>query len=173
MSHWLGKVWIRIRNISVILPLFLFHLKNRVYLSRGVQVAGAAWWAVTRIMAGVGDLMQRIMDGRTGQVLGGRTIGRSGDAVCGLHRARGDKERGFLGWASKPRLTVSQWVGLKTPRTVFSGLISKLAATVWWFGSQNHRDGFLVCASKSSRLRFVCCATKPTGGRRRGTRVEI
>jgi hypothetical protein len=24
-----------------------------------------------------------------GQVLGGQTIGRSGDAVCGLHRARG------------------------------------------------------------------------------------
>jgi hypothetical protein len=26
-----------------------------------------------------------------------QTIMRSGDAVCGLHRARGDKERGFLG----------------------------------------------------------------------------
>jgi hypothetical protein len=25
-----------------------------------------------------------------------RTIERSGDAVCGLHRARGDEERGFL-----------------------------------------------------------------------------
>jgi hypothetical protein len=24
-----------------------------------------------------------------------RTIGRSGDAVCGLHRTRGDEERGF------------------------------------------------------------------------------
>jgi hypothetical protein len=33
----------------------------------------------------------------TDQVLGGRTIGRSGDAVCGLHRAHGDEERGFLG----------------------------------------------------------------------------
>jgi hypothetical protein len=27
-----------------------------------------------------------------GQILSGRTIGRSGDAVCGLHRARGDEE---------------------------------------------------------------------------------
>jgi hypothetical protein len=32
-----------------------------------------------------------------GRVLNGRVIGRSGDAVCGLHRARGDEERGFLG----------------------------------------------------------------------------
>jgi hypothetical protein len=30
------------------------------------------------------------------QVLGGRAIRRLGDVVCGLHRARGDEERGFL-----------------------------------------------------------------------------
>jgi hypothetical protein len=47
-------------------------------------------------MVGVGDLVQRTGDGRTGRVLGGRTIGRSGYAVCGLHRARGDEEHGFL-----------------------------------------------------------------------------
>jgi hypothetical protein len=62
-----------------------------------VQVAGAAWRAATRIMAGVGDLVQRTGDGRTGQVLGGRMIERSGGAVCGLHHARGDEECGFLG----------------------------------------------------------------------------
>jgi hypothetical protein len=56
-----------------------------------------AWWAVRRFVAGVGDLVQRTGDGRTGQVLGGQTIGRSGDAVCGLHYACGDEERGFLG----------------------------------------------------------------------------
>jgi hypothetical protein len=49
------------------------------------------------IVAGVGDLVQRIKDDRTGQVLSGRAIKRSGGAVCGLHRARGDEERGFLG----------------------------------------------------------------------------
>jgi hypothetical protein len=32
-----------------------------------------------------------------GRVLSGRTIERSGDAVCDLHRARGDEERGFFG----------------------------------------------------------------------------
>jgi hypothetical protein len=53
--------------------------------------------AATRIVAGVGDLVQRTGDGRTGRILGGRAIERSGGTVCGLHRARGDKERGFLG----------------------------------------------------------------------------
>jgi hypothetical protein len=77
--------------------LLLFRLENRVCLSRGVQVAGVAWRAATRIMAGVGDLVQRIGDGRTGRVLSGRVIERSGGAVCDMHRARGDEERRFLG----------------------------------------------------------------------------
>jgi hypothetical protein len=72
-------------------------LENRVCLSRGVQVAGGAWRAAMRIVVGVGDLVQRTGDGRTGWLLGGRTIKRSGDAVCGLHRARGDEGHGFLG----------------------------------------------------------------------------
>jgi hypothetical protein len=33
----------------------------------------------------------------TSQVLGGQTIGRSGDAVCGLYRAQGNEELVFLG----------------------------------------------------------------------------
>jgi hypothetical protein len=41
----------------------------------------------------------------TSRVLGGRTIGRSDDVVCSLHRAQGDEERGFLGFSSKPRST--------------------------------------------------------------------
>jgi hypothetical protein len=61
-----------------------------------VQVVGAAWWIATRIVTGVGDLVQRTGDGRTGWVLGGRTIMRSGDVVCGLHYAHGDEERVFL-----------------------------------------------------------------------------
>jgi hypothetical protein len=59
-------------------------------LSRGVQKAGVAWRAATRTVAGVGDLVQRIGDGYTGRVLGGRAVERSGDAVCGQYRARGD-----------------------------------------------------------------------------------
>jgi hypothetical protein len=53
-------------------------------------VAGAAWRAATRIVTGVGDLLQRTDDGYTGQVLGGRAVERSDDAVCGLHLTRGD-----------------------------------------------------------------------------------
>jgi hypothetical protein len=68
----------------------LFHLENHVCLSHGVQVAGAAWRAATRTMTGVGDLVQRIGDGRTGRVLGGRAIKTSGGAVCSLHLTRGD-----------------------------------------------------------------------------------
>jgi hypothetical protein len=55
-----------------------------------VQVADAAWRAATRTVAGVGDLVQRTEDGRTGRVLGGRVVERSGGTVCGLHLARGD-----------------------------------------------------------------------------------
>jgi hypothetical protein len=72
-------------------------LKNRVFLSRDVQVAGAAWRAATRIVVGVGDLVQRTGDGGTGRVLGARMIKRSGDIMRGLHRARGDEEHVFLG----------------------------------------------------------------------------
>jgi hypothetical protein len=70
-------------------------------------------------------------------------IRRFGDAMCGLHRACGDEECGFLGSASKPWSTLCQWFGLKTTvtvyewvclkitRTVFSGLALKLMATVF------------------------------------------
>jgi hypothetical protein len=59
--------------------------------------AGVAWRGAMRIVAGVGDLVQRTGDGHTGRVLGGWVIERSGGAVCCLSRARGDEECGFLG----------------------------------------------------------------------------
>jgi hypothetical protein len=62
-------------------------MENHICLSRGVQVTGATWWAVTWIVAAVGDLVQRIEDDRTSRVLNDRMIGRSGDAVCDLHHA--------------------------------------------------------------------------------------
>jgi hypothetical protein len=102
MSHWLGDVWIWIRDGSVVLPLSFVRLENHVCLFCGVQVAGATWRAAIKIVAGVGDLVQMTGDGRTGRILSGRAIERSGDTVCGLHRARGDEECGFLGWTSKP-----------------------------------------------------------------------
>jgi hypothetical protein len=53
----------------VVLPLSLFHVENHVCLSGGVQMTNAAWRAATKIMAGVGDLVQRTGDGRTYRVL--------------------------------------------------------------------------------------------------------
>jgi hypothetical protein len=87
---------------GIVLFCFVFLLpllrsENHVCLSRGVQVVGAAWRPAMRTEAGVGDLVQRTGDGRTGWVLGGRAVERSGGVVCGLHLARGDLERGFLG----------------------------------------------------------------------------
>jgi hypothetical protein len=46
----------------------LFCSENRVCLSCGVQVVGVAWRAAMRIIAGVGDLVQRTGDGHTGRV---------------------------------------------------------------------------------------------------------
>jgi hypothetical protein len=59
-------------------------------LSRGMQMVGVAWRAATRTVTGVGDLVQRTGDGRTGQILGGQTVERSGGVIRGLHLARGD-----------------------------------------------------------------------------------
>jgi hypothetical protein len=73
--------------------LSLFRLENHVYLSHDVHVAGAAWRVATRIMAGVGDLVQKTEDGCTGRILGGRTVERSVDAVCGLSRVRSEGRR--------------------------------------------------------------------------------
>jgi hypothetical protein len=67
----------------------------------------------------------------TCRVLGSRTIRRSGDTVCGLHRSQGDEVRGFLGLASKPRSMVCQWFGFKTIGSDILVWASKLAAMVW------------------------------------------
>jgi hypothetical protein len=83
-------------------PLPLFHSENRVCLSRGVQVAGAAWRAVTRTVAGVGDLVQRTGDGRTGQVLGG-----PGGREVGWRRVRSAPGT----WRLEARVS---WLSLKT-----------------------------------------------------------
>jgi hypothetical protein len=72
-------------------PFILFRLENRVCLSHGVQVTGAAWRAAMRtVVVGVGDLVQRIRDGCTGRVLSDRAVERSGGALCGLHLTNGD-----------------------------------------------------------------------------------
>jgi hypothetical protein len=76
--------------VCFVFLLYLFRLENRVCLSHGMQVAGAAWCTTMRTVGGVGDLVQRIRDGHIGRVLGGQVVERSGGAVCGLHLAHGD-----------------------------------------------------------------------------------
>jgi hypothetical protein len=83
-----------------------------------------------------------------GRVLGGRTIERLGDVVCGLHRVRGDEEHGFLSLASKPSATVSP------------GLASKPVVTVFVFCPQNHSLGFPDLGLKISSSGLVIWASK-------------
>jgi hypothetical protein len=56
----------------------------------------------------------------TGRILGGRTIGRSDDVVCGLHRTQGDEEHKFLCLTTKLRLTVSPDLASKSVASGFS-----------------------------------------------------
>jgi hypothetical protein len=88
----------------------------------------------------------------------------------------------FIGLASKQVVTVSLDLASKPtvgflvePQNqgggVFLGLGLKIGSS--GLGPQNHRDGFLVWVSKPSGHRFVGCATKPTEGGRRGTRIDI
>jgi hypothetical protein len=62
-----------------------------------VQVAGAAWQATTRIVAGVGDLIRRTGDGQT--QVGYSVVGRSGGRVtlCAVFTVHEEtRSAGFL-----------------------------------------------------------------------------
>jgi hypothetical protein len=62
----------------ILLLSILVRVEHHIYLSHGVQVAGAVWWTATSIMAGVGYLVQRTGDGQA-QVrysVAGRSGGR-------------------------------------------------------------------------------------------------
>jgi hypothetical protein len=121
----------------IVLPLSLYRVENRVCLSYGVHVAVVTWWAVMRIVTGVVDLVQRTEDGRTGRVLGGRTIGRSGDTVCGLHRACGDESTNFLVEAQKQG------------QRFVSGLASKPLERFFRFDFKTGGDSFLRFGHKT------------------------
>jgi hypothetical protein len=83
-----------------------------------------------------------------GRVLGDWTIERSSDAMCGLHRAQGDEECGFLGLALKPRLTVS------------FDLTSKPVAPVLMVWAQNHSLRFSGLGLKTGNYGLMICASK-------------
>jgi hypothetical protein len=161
MSHWYAMVWIRIRDIFIILRLSILCRELCLLVS----------WCVGDRCDMTGSYedhgRSRRLDAEdwewssTGQILSGWMIGRSSDDVCGLYCIQGNEERGFLCWASKPR------------STDFLVWASKPAAAVWWLWPQNHCDGFLIWASKPSERWFVSCATKLTGGGWHETHIEI
>jgi hypothetical protein len=143
---------------------YLFHSESRVCLSRGVQVAGAAWRAAMRTMAGVGDLVQRTGDGRTGRVLGGRAVKRSvgflvepqnqgGGGFPGLGLKTGSS--GLVIWASKsPRRFLS--LGLKTMHALVCRLRHK---TNGGRSARDTRRDLAAClAWKQVRLGFPSLA---------------
>jgi hypothetical protein len=54
----------------------------------------------------------------TGRILDDCTIERSGDTMCGMHRAEGDDERRFIGLASKLTSTISPSLDSKSVTSV-------------------------------------------------------
>jgi hypothetical protein len=110
-------------------------------------VASAAWREAMRIVAGVGDLVQRIRNGRTGRVLGGWAIERSGGVVCGLRRAYGDAD--FL---VEPQ---------KQGRQFVSGLTSKPLGWFLRFGLKIGGSGFLVGPQNQGGGGFSVWDSKP------------
>jgi hypothetical protein len=133
----------------VLLNLSLFYVDNCICLSCDVQVAGAAWWTATRIMAGVEDLVQRTRDGQA-QVRYSVTRRLRGPlmlcAVCTMHEET--RSAGFLVWPQNqgrqfllvwPQnrwLRVSQF-GPHNWQLRFSDLGLKIIAMISWFGPQN------------------------------------
>jgi hypothetical protein len=119
-----------------------------------------------RIVVGVENLVQRIRNGRTGRILGDRTIERSGDAVCGLYRAQGLKSTVCQWFGLKTTGMVCQWFGLKAIVTVSPGFVSKSVATVYsGLASKSVVDGFCRFCLKTDTDGFSQFNLKTSGGR--------
>jgi hypothetical protein len=154
MIHWHAMIWIWIRDISVVLlPTSLFHVENRVSLSRGVQVTGAAWWVETRIVAGVGDLVQMTRDGQA--QVGYSVTGRSRGwvtlcSVCTMH-----KETRSTGFLVEPQ---------NQGRWFVSGLASKLLGRFVNDLTSKSLGRFVSSLPSKPLRRFVSgLASKPLG----------
>jgi hypothetical protein len=103
-----------------------------------------------RIVAGVGDLVQRTRDGQAqvGYLVVGRL--RGWVMLCAVYTMH--EEREFLGLASKLRSTIFKWFGLKTIGAGFP---------VW--GSKSPR-WFLDLILKIKRAMVCQLHEKSTGG---------
>jgi hypothetical protein len=174
MSHWLGEVWNRIRDSSVVLPSTFGLFRKSCLL--------VSWCAGGRCNMTCSD-EDRGRSRRPGAE-DQRWSHRSGT------RWPGNQEVGWRCMRSAPctwrRGARVSWLSLKTK-----------ANSLWVVWLQNHSNDFLrlvlktsgdgfpglglktssyslvIWASKPSRLRFIGCAIKPMEGGRRGTHVEI
>jgi hypothetical protein len=93
-------------------------VENRVCLSHGVHVAGAAWRAATKIIAGVGDLLQKIGDGQAH--VGYSVARRSGGRVtlCAVYIIHKETRcEGFLVWPQNQ----GRWFAVVWPQNHWVG----------------------------------------------------
>jgi hypothetical protein len=99
LTTWFLSLNFNSRSFLWFYPYYLSCVENRVCLSHGVQVIDAIWWAMIRIVAGVGDLVQRIEDGQAqvGYLVVGRSRGRvTLCAICTMHNET--RSASFLVW---------------------------------------------------------------------------
>jgi hypothetical protein len=102
---------------------------------------------------------------------GGRCGMACSDEDCGRSRRPGAEDREWS-HRSGTRWPDGREAGWRRVRS--TPVTWRLGARVSWLSLKTKVvDGFLVWASKPSGLRFVGCATKPTEGGQRETRVEI
>jgi hypothetical protein len=128
------------------------HMENHVCLSRGVQVAGATWWAATRIVVGVRDLVQRIRDDQA-QVRYS-VAGQSGGRVtpCAVYTVHIEtRSAGFLVEHQNQGRRVFRF-GPQNQQLRFGDFGIKITAIISWFGPQNQaRFGLLVVPQNRRR----------------------
>jgi hypothetical protein len=106
-------------------------------LSYVVLMTGAAWRAVMRIEAGVGDVVQRTGNGQAQveYLVVERSRGRVMlCVVCTIHNET--RSAGFLVWPQNQGRRVS-WFGPQNWQLQFGDLAHKIIMTVSWFGPQN------------------------------------
>jgi hypothetical protein len=110
---------------------------KHVCLSYVVLMTGAAWRAVMRIEAGVGDVVQRTGNGQAQveYLVVERSRGRVMlCVVCTVHNET--RSAGFLVWPQNQGRRVS-WFGPQNRQLQFGDLAHKIVMTVSWFGPQN------------------------------------
>jgi hypothetical protein len=98
--------------------LYLSCVENRVCLSHGVHVVGAAWRAAMKIIAGVGDLLQKIGDGQAH--VGYSVARRSGGRVtlCAVYIIHKETRcEGFLVWPQNQ----GRWFAVVWPQNHWVG----------------------------------------------------